>query len=477
MIKKDTVKLLSINNLKKISKKIQSFKHISFVWNTLLIISVALIVYLVLPKIFNYQKKESLIVESINKNYGIKLENLSDISYSFFPTPKLILKNPNFTFKKNSLQGKAEEILLKINISDLYSNEEINIKKIYIIKSDLKISTSNFKTFIGNLDLIKNKILIKNSSLYIVSKDKLLTLKNLSFENSDKKLFLNANLFDQKIELIFIKNVEGNRLNLKIPEIGLQTNIVFSEQSNMNLLDGSLRMKILNNNIKLNFINKKNNFIITKSIFKNNKIHSSFDGYINLYPYFNFDILFDVKNINTNEENFKKMLKSLNKFFEINEKFNGNFKVNYKKKKYQTKIVQKANLDISLKNRDIIIKRSSLKFIGGELDFSGLINNFKSYKRLNFDLKLKIDKKNNLLNNYNIEIGKNLIPLKLIISGTYNFSSKKINFNKILFNNNYEATEADKKKFKKKFENLIITNDLEQLISIDKINNFIKELS
>ena len=238
MIKKDAVKLLSINNLKKISKKIQSFKHISFVWNTLLIISVALIVYLVLPKIFNYQKKESLIVESINKNYGIKLENLSDISYSFFPTPKLILKNSNFTFKKNSLQGKAEEILLKINISDLYSNEEINIKKIHIIKSDLKISTSDFKTFIGNLDLIKDKILIKNSSLDLVGKDKLITLKNLSFENSDKKLFLNANLFDQKIKLIFIKNIEGNRLNLKISEIGLQTNIVFSEQSNMNLSDG-----------------------------------------------------------------------------------------------------------------------------------------------------------------------------------------------------------------------------------------------
>ena len=63
------------------------------------------------------------------------------------------------------------------------------------------------------------------------------------------------------------------------------------------------------------------------------------------------------------------------------------------------------------------------------------------------------------------------------VKGNLNILSKKINFKKILLNENYEASKSDLKYFKNTFENILYDENFINIFKLKKIKEFILEVS
>ena len=67
-------------------------------------------------------------------------------------------------------------------------------------------------------------------------------------------------------------------------------------------------------------------------------------------------------------------------------------------------------------------------------------------------------------------------PLTVTAQGYVNLLNKKINFKKINFDDNYEASAEDIKYFKDKFETIFFNKGFFQIFKKDKIKKFILEI-
>ena len=63
------------------------------------------------------------------------------------------------------------------------------------------------------------------------------------------------------------------------------------------------------------------------------------------------------------------------------------------------------------------------------------------------------------------------------VKGNLNILSKKINFEKILLNENYNASKTDLKYFKDTFENTLYDENFIKIFKLKKIKEFILEVS
>ena len=79
------------------------------------------------------------------------------------------------------------------------------------------------------------------------------------------------------------------------------------------------------------------------------------------------------------------------------------------------------------------------------------------------------------INNGSLEI--NIFTFKFKVESNLNILSKKINFKKILINENYNASKTDLKYFKDTFENILYDENFFKIFKLKKIKEFILEVS
>ena len=149
---------------------------------------------------------------------------------------------------------------------------------------------------------------------------------------------------------------------------------------------------------------------------------------------------------------------NLNKLLKFNnfiKKINSKNEINFKSKKFSNNFIDQLNLKINLAYGRI---NYSKKFLISDdiFECNGDINLLEDYPILFFDCNIISKDKKKLLKKFSIKTKKKDEYFNLKVKGNLNILSKKINFEKILLNENYNASKTDLKYFKDTFENILI---------------------
>jgi|MDSY01.1.fsa_nt_gb hypothetical protein len=444
----------------------------------LLLISVIVFsIYLIIPKTFDLSKKKEIITRSLLSNYSIELTKYSKISYSIFPTPRIIIEKTSLNFKDNNGYAETNSLTLIIKLTELYRNQNLNIKVIKLDNSVINVEINKLKKLLNNINKIKKTILIKNSALIIKNdKEKLVKISNVNFNNYKNDLRLKGLLNGEKIEFKFLNKFEDKKLFMIVPSMGANINIIFDKESNLKSYGGSLESKILGNIIKFKF-KKDKVFEIFKSYFSNSKINTSFNGIIKLSPYFDFNINLDIKNL----KNVSNLLSGYSNYYfkglsNINSVTNGKLKITFNENKFKNNFLESVKILFIFENGNINIDDSLFEFNNGSFTIKGTTTNYGNFKRFNFEILSNILNRRTFFKKFGLPSSDNTKPLEILAKGSLNLSSNKINFTKISVNKDYVASEDDKNYFKNVIETLIINNNILNLFKLKNIKIFAQKI-
>ena len=103
-----------INRFQKIIniKYSRIFKFIFFIRYLFLIFFTATILFLLIPKFFDYKKREAIIFQYLQKNYGLDVRNHDEIKYNSFPIPHFELSNVVSNFYSEDVDLSTGKLLI-----------------------------------------------------------------------------------------------------------------------------------------------------------------------------------------------------------------------------------------------------------------------------------------------------------------------------------------------------------------------------
>ena len=138
-------------------------------------------IFLLTPKIIDYQKKVVYLEKNLLKEYNIQVKNYSTIKYKIFPKPHLDIFNSELEIN-NSIVGRNSNIKIFLNLRQFYNFQNININKIAIKNSNLFLEFKDMEEFVKYIKNVKSEIYIKNSNLQLIdNKVKLINLNHITF--------------------------------------------------------------------------------------------------------------------------------------------------------------------------------------------------------------------------------------------------------------------------------------------------------
>ena len=439
---------------KKLNYILNLKKNLKYILYLLVFLVIIFSIFFIIPKFFNYTP--SLIQESLKKNSDIRIKNISDIDYEFFPTPRLRLPGSDLDFEGNFLEVKNAEINIILNPLSIINYKILDYNKLTINggSSNLKVNSVNqlFKYIKKNqkkINFKKNKIILlrENKKLFEIneSSTKLRTKKKIN------QLNINGLFLDHKISFI-LENKPDNKFKilLKVPELDISTNILLENKNDFKKFQGLAKFEVINNFFQFNLI-KDENIIINKGFVRSSLVNSAFEGNLSFKPYFSFKLESELNTLDVNN-----VIKNIQqKYFsdnlveaELIKKMDGSIKF---KNMFDGTIIFR-NREISLQNFKVG-KKSQILFDAKVLEFG-------KKGKIKFNLSKNIKNKKNPLKN--IQLSGFLIP-----------SSSKFIFESIIFGE--EIFTAKKvKNYENKFNNEVINNSIQNIFNEIKVNNFFK---
>ena len=271
---------------------------------------------------------------------------------------------------------------------------------------------------------------------------------------------------------------DKNKLIVTIPDIGSESVVTFYNENNLSLTSGNVKSKNLGNNIQFDFKKEKGKSIeIKNSFFRNSFVSTTFNGTINIKPYFNFDLMLDIKNINKLRSKFYQLLLSSKDLIRINKNLNGKLKINYVKKNYQPNYLNKVDINAFFENGNLILKDSYFEFAEGSIILNSILKDYKGYQYFDFEIISQIiDMKKFIKKMTGIKTIKDQ-NLDIKIKGDLNIISKKINFDEILLNKDHRLKKSEISNLKNSFENLVIKDGVYGFLDEKKISSFLRKIS
>jgi hypothetical protein len=449
------------------------FKFFFFIRYLIFIFILSIFFYFFIPKFLNYNTNDIFFKKKFLDDFKVQLIKYDKIEYNIFPSPRLNFKNSAISLEEKTIIGTKVDLFLILDWKKLYQIKKSKIERIIIKNSILEFEINKIKFFLSYFDTLKKEINIKNNSIKILEKSNLiLDLKNIYFSNKNlKKQNLNGILFDSKFYLSFIKNFNGKIINFKIPNVGLNISTIFNKDSNLDLLSGETRVKILKKNLFFNF-NYDQTLKIYNSMFTTKDFKTTFDGSINVFPYFNFDLILNLKKINI--KNILNMTAPGNTInTSLFKKLNGNIKINYKEKQFNDTFINNLMANLILENGAIFFDGSKIEFDGGTSLVNGSSLEYDGFRRINFDLLLNFNNNNKFLKTLKIK-KKYILPNELKIKGSINVFSNKINFENITTSTK-KISNLEIQNYKNNFEKIILKNGIMNIFDKIKIKDFIIE--
>ena len=107
----------------------------------------AALIYLSIPMFFNYDKSE--LESAVCKDLNIKCTIKGKVRYSFFPTPRIKIKDliiQDFVDKKNTL-GKIDNTTIKLSFFNLSNKNKLNFTKIEFEEAEINFDLHKLEEY------------------------------------------------------------------------------------------------------------------------------------------------------------------------------------------------------------------------------------------------------------------------------------------------------------------------------------------
>ena len=459
----------------KINNKFSSiFKFIFFLRYLIAIFFVAIVLFLSIPQFFDYKKKEQVIINYLLKNYEIELKKIKKIQFKSFPTPHLLLSNLETNFHKESIDLKINNMEIYPKLFSIFNFENFQVRKIKLENNNANVNINEIIPLTKYLLNIEKKISIKNLSLKIKDKNRpVILFEKINFSNYGyKKNKINGLVFNKKFRINFEN--QFNKFNLKIPDIGVSSNINTFKDDNSELA-GSLQGKILKLNLKLDFLFNQGNIKINNFLLRDKKLSLDSDGYFDFKPYFKINLKSQIKDIDLN------LLKNFDLNIFLNQKdllkrINSENIITFESKKFSRDLISQLEIQTNLAYGRLTASKT-FSINGNNFFCSNDVNLISDYPVLYFNCLLKSSDKKSLYKKLKIDLKTQNEPFNLKAIGNLNILNKKINFIKVEINNNYNASQEDLEFFKNSFESILFDGNFNEIFRLSKIRKFIYEIN
>ena len=169
----------TINN--KYSKFFKFFFFLKYVFAIFLI---AILLFLSIPKFFNYEKKQEILKDYLVNYYNLDLKNYDSIEFKVFPSPNLHIIGANLKVKNKPIFLNTKNLNIFPNFENIYNYENFKARKIILNdnKTILNIEKTNELLFyFANL---RNKFDVKKLNLDLKNKESsIIKIKKIYFSN------------------------------------------------------------------------------------------------------------------------------------------------------------------------------------------------------------------------------------------------------------------------------------------------------
>ncbi len=450
------------------------FKFFFFLKYVFVIFLIAIVLFLSIPKFFNYEKKQEILKNYLVKNYNLELIDYDSIEFKVFPLPNLYIKDSNLKVKNNPIFFNTKNLTIFLKFENIYNYQNFKARKILLNDNKSILNIDKTDELLFYFADLKHKIDVKKLNLNLKKeKTSVIKIKKIYFSNYGfKKNKITGEIFNKKFKVSLDSSKKN--LDLKILDTGINANFNFKKNQNNSIM-GISKINVLNNYFKFNFLLLKDRLEISKANLKNKDLSIFFDSSIKTNPFFEI-----YSNININKINSRLIENlSLEKILENKEilkKLNSNNKVNYiKKKNWHRGLIKSHFSEFSLAYGSLDFSNKT-SIPGGTINCKGDSLLIEEYPRLNFQCFGDIKDKEKFLKNFISSKKFNKDTFSFNIRGSLNLLNKKINFEKISIDNEYVAKEEDIFFFKESFEKLIFDESLFDIFNINKIERFLIEI-
>ena len=448
--------------------------------------------YLAIPTLYNYKKVN--IEKRICKNKKIECLIKGKISYKFYPTPRIKIKDivVNDIDNKKNFIIKAEEIIIKLSFKNLLDKEKHEFKKIEIKNYETNLNLNSFKKY---KDIILERkyflpTIFKNGKIILYDKDDYVaSISNGSINFSYKNELLKTKIKGKFLEEAIYINLKSKKiekeqitnLSLKMPNFNFSIKSeLLNNEKNKDIINGNVLIKKNDNKIAVIFNYKDNKINIINSNLGNSFISGKLKGEIVLTPFFIFNL-----DANLNTVNFKRLYNTFlyleknkkNTLFKINRKINGKLNLSSDKVYSGNNLVKSFESRLAFNNGDIIIDQFLIN-LGklGAADLLGSIESDEKFSNFKFQSNIFIDNKKKFLSKFGIYNKKkeNISP-NLFVSGNINLKKLKTSFYEI---SNRDKLESDDIDFiEQEFNDYMFSDGFESLFSFSEFKKFLKSVS
>ena len=451
------------------------FRFIFFLRYVFGLFIIATILFLIVPNYFNYEKRAETFKNHLIKNYDIQILKYEKIEFNSFPVPYIELKN--VSTKLNTSLGELNVNQFKIypKFLSIYNYQNFQSNKIVLKNSNIILETLDFKFFVKKLINQKNNFYFDNLNIKINDASKpLVSLEKVKFTNFGyKRNIIEGSIFDKKFRTKINNNT--NNINFRLLKSGLNIDINLNDQNNKNSIDGVLKSKILNTNLKFNFSYDENALNIYNSFFRSKKLSFKNESLITLKPFFDSNSKFEIEEIDL--EIFKQLkIEELLKSKNILKQLNAKNEVSFNTKKFRRSFFDKLNLKFDLAYGRLNYSKK-LSISDTIFQCKGNINLIEEFPLLFFDCSLNSNNKRDFFKKLNIDIKKDNKTFILNTKGNLSILNQKINFKEISIGENYKASNEDLNYFKENFENILFNEDFLGIFNFNKIKEFFLEIS
>ena len=451
------------------------FKFIFFLRYLLGIFFISIVLTLLIPKFFDYSKKEEIIKNYLLKSYGLNLKNYEKIKFNPLPTPNLEIHNANLGLSSSNIKFKTAKLNIYPKLISIYNYKKFEARKIILNKNNIILDINSFKILIDYISKLKKNLTFRDLNLEInKEKESILNLDKINFSTYGyKKNIIEGKIFEKKFKISLKNNFK--KIKLKLLNTGVYVEVNFNEKKDNKKLNGNIKAKILNSNLKLNFQYDDKKLKISNSFFRNKNLSFENESIIIHKPFFEINSNFFIKDINSyilKNINLTNLLKFKEQIIQINSKNN----ISYKSTKFNRGLIKYLDFNVNLAYGRLSYSKNIL-IAEGSIKCDGDINLIEEYPLLNFACSINSESKKKFLKNFLVSYKKKNEQINLNINGVLNILNKKINFQSILGNGNYEASKEDLRYFKNTFENILFDKDFLSIFDTKKIKKFILEVS
>ena len=194
--------------INKIYKRIHSkywnfFKLFFFLRYVFAIFLIATSLFLLIPKLFDYEKKQEIIKEYLINNYDLEINNYASTKFNVFPFPNLSIKNADLKVRDKPIILKAEKLKIFLNFNNIYNYENFEAKKIIFSETEIDLDIDRAKEFLNYFRKLEYRFDVQALNLNLKKEDRsLLKIKKIDFSNYGyRKYKINGEIFGKRFKL------------------------------------------------------------------------------------------------------------------------------------------------------------------------------------------------------------------------------------------------------------------------------------